>query len=72
MEKIGDCNVQIRAGGYRDIVGVGMVASPRGAEPEILREPAQAFSCETSQIAHHKPVQPTCTKYLTEMKKAGC
>jgi hypothetical protein len=23
-------------------------------------------------IAHHKPVQPTCAKYLTEMKKAGC
>jgi hypothetical protein len=28
--------------------------------------------CEKYQIAHHKPVQPTCSKYLTEMKKAGC
>jgi hypothetical protein len=29
-------------------------------------------ACESAQIAHHKPVQPTCSKYLTEMKKAGC
>jgi hypothetical protein len=28
--------------------------------------------CEKYQIAHHKPIKPTCTKYLTEMKKAGC
>ena len=29
-------------------------------------------ACETSQIAHHKPVKPTCTKYPTEIKKADC
>jgi hypothetical protein len=29
-------------------------------------------ACETYQIKHGKPVKPTCTKYLTEMKKAGC
>jgi hypothetical protein len=29
-------------------------------------------ACETYQIKHGKPVAPTCTKYLTEMKKAGC
>ncbi len=28
--------------------------------------------CEKYQIAHHKPVKPACSKYLTEMKKAGC
>jgi hypothetical protein len=28
--------------------------------------------CEKVQIAHHKPVTPTCSKYLAEMKKAGC
>jgi hypothetical protein len=29
-------------------------------------------ACEKYQIAHGKPIKPTCTKYLTEMKKAGC
>jgi hypothetical protein len=29
-------------------------------------------ACQTYQIKHGKPVKPTCTKYLTEMKKAGC
>jgi hypothetical protein len=29
-------------------------------------------ACESAQIAHHKPVKPTCSKYLSEMKKAGC
>jgi hypothetical protein len=28
--------------------------------------------CENYQIKHHKPVAPTCTKYLTALKKAGC
>jgi hypothetical protein len=28
--------------------------------------------CETYQIKHNKPVAPTCTKYLTALKKAGC
>ena len=29
-------------------------------------------ACEKYQIAHGKPVVRTCTKFLTEMKKAGC
>jgi len=29
-------------------------------------------ACESYQIKHGKPIAPTCTKYLTEMKKAGC
>jgi hypothetical protein len=28
-------------------------------------------ACETYQIKHGKPVAPTCSKYLAEMKKAG-
>jgi hypothetical protein len=49
------------------------LAASAAPNPKYCRELRMEFDrCETYQIKHHKPVEPTCTKYLTEMKKAGC
>jgi hypothetical protein len=49
---------------------LAVVAAPNPKYCLSLRKHFDA--CEKYQIAHGKPVAPTCTKYLTEMKKAGC
>jgi hypothetical protein len=49
------------------------LATHAAPNPKYCRDLRTGFDrCETYQIKHHKPVKPTCTKYLTEMKKAGC
>jgi hypothetical protein len=49
------------------------LAASAGPNPKYCVSLRTGFDrCEKYQITHNKPVQPTCTKYLTEMKKAGC